>query len=93
MYALQAAGIPAAKVAKPEDVLHNPQLGYRRHYVALPHPSMGVVEFEMPAVRFRDREIVAERCPLMGEHTGDVLQAVGYSADEIADLFAAGVLN
>jgi benzylsuccinate CoA-transferase BbsF subunit len=94
VHALQALGIPAARVAKPEDLYHDPQLAYRRHFVERPHPSMGRFAHEMPSFRFRDRPIPVERSPLIGEHSGLILKEyLGFSDDEIADLYADEVVN
>src|SRR5581483_9904941 len=49
VHALQALGIPAAKVARPEDLYHDPQLAFRRHFVERPHPSLGRFAYEMPS--------------------------------------------
>jgi benzylsuccinate CoA-transferase BbsF subunit len=92
--ALRLAGVPAAKVAKPEDLFDDPQLNHRGHFVELSHPSMGKFAYEMPSFRYRDRAISVERSPLIGEHNARVLgEFLGYSEDEIADLFAEEVVN
>jgi benzylsuccinate CoA-transferase BbsF subunit len=92
--ALQLAGVPAAKVAKPEDLFDDPQLNHRGHFVELPHPSMGKFAYELPSFRYRDRAIVLTRSPLIGEHNVHVLGALlGYSEDEIADLVAEEIVN
>jgi crotonobetainyl-CoA:carnitine CoA-transferase CaiB-like acyl-CoA transferase len=92
--ALQAAGIAAAKVAKPEDLYADPQLTHRGHFVELEHPAMERFAYELPSFRFANRAIEVRRSPLIGEHNGEILGgALGYSEDEIAELYARGVLN
>lgn len=91
---LQAQGIPAAKVARPEDLFSDPQLAYRQHFVELEHPAMGKFAYEMPSFRYRNHAIAIGRSPLIGEHTGLVLgQFLGFNENEIADLYAEGVVN
>jgi benzylsuccinate CoA-transferase BbsF subunit len=91
---LQAAGVPAAAVAPAQALFADPQLVDRGHFVELEHPAMGSHAYERSSFRFADRPFAPSRSPLFGEHNGDVLGGIlGFSADEIADLYAAGVLN
>ncbi len=91
---LQQLGIAAARVAKPEDLFQDPQLGHRGHFVKLEHPRMGSVRYDMPSFRLGERPLDIRRSPLIGEHTEYVLtELLGMAEDEIADYFATEVLN
>jgi len=88
------ARVPAAKVARPEDVWNDPQLNFRGHFSELPHPSMGRYAYERPSFRYQHHAIVPRRSPLIGEHNWRVMSDfLGYTEDEIADIYAEGILN
>ena len=60
--------------------------------VTVPHPIMGDTRtigtpLKLSATPLDPRR----RAPMLGEHTDDVLLAVGYSPDEVEQLRAAGV--
>lgn len=92
---LQAIGVPAHIVAASEDIVSDPQLRWRRHFVELPHPNGGVSVTE--ASRFGLSRTPAEyqRCaPTFGRDTEFVLQHIlGCSKSEVESLTDEGVLT
>ena len=93
MHRLQAAGIEAGVVQTCDDLLRDPQLAHRGHFVRLAHRHLGELAFEHYGIRFSENPRRIETpAPDLGEHTQSVLGAVGYGEEEIRALAAAGVL-
>ena len=95
MERLQAAGVPAGVVQTPGEVLTDPQLLHREHFVEHDHPVLGLLASERSGFRLSESEgAVRAPAPLLGEHTREVLSEVlGVSAAEIDRLEAEGVLT
>lgn len=93
--ALQAAGVPAHRVSNASDVLSDPQLRVRGHFVTVKQPEVGEVVVEGPRFRFSETPPAAmQPAPTLGQHNELVLQEIlGMSDDEIADLVVAGALE
>ena len=85
--------IPLAPVSTPKDLLENPQLQARGHFVAFTHPllrqaaTMPGAPYVMSATPWR----VTRSAPLLGEHTAEVLGEIGIGQEDVARLFSAGV--
>ncbi|MCC6764364.1 MAG: CoA transferase [Deltaproteobacteria bacterium] len=93
--ALQAAGVPAAVVAGSADLCADPQLVHREHVRWLTHPTYGTTPVENARSRLsRTPAAVAGAAPTLGRDNHEVLEAIlGYDADRITDLVAAGALG
>ncbi|MAF48125.1 MAG: CoA transferase [Rhodospirillales bacterium] len=85
---LEAARIPAAPVLTPQQALDDPHVREARilrdqDYPGLPKPAK-VAE---PVVRLsRTPGELRDRPPLLGEHTDQILESLGYQPEQIADL-------
>ncbi len=93
---LQAAGVPAALVQDAEDLCeHDEHLAERGFYAYLDHPETGVSLYDGPTVRLHETPgYLASPAPLFGAHTFEIAtEVLGYSADEVAQLTASGVLS
>ena len=93
---LQAAGVPAALVQDAEDMCeHDEHLRERGYYAYLDHPETGISLYDGPIVRLHDTPGRLDNpAPLFGQHTYEVASDIlGYSAEEIAELTATGVLG
>jgi crotonobetainyl-CoA:carnitine CoA-transferase CaiB-like acyl-CoA transferase len=92
---LQALGIPAHKAAKSADMVADPQLVARGHFVRLSHPLGG--ESVIEASRFSLSETPAEylrAAPHFGRDNHPVLHEIlGYDLPHILSLEAGGVLT
>jgi len=95
MERLQAAGVPAGAVQAPADVLADPQLAHRGHFVELDHPVLGALASERSGFRLSECEgSVRAPAPLLGEHTRRVLgEVLGLGDGELDQLEADGVLT
>jgi benzylsuccinate CoA-transferase BbsF subunit len=90
---LQAAGVEAGVVQTCDDLLRDPQLAHRGHFVRLAHRHLGELACEHYGIRFSESPRRIETpAPDLGEHTQRVLGLVGYGEEEIRALAAAGVL-
>jgi benzylsuccinate CoA-transferase BbsF subunit len=95
MQTLQACGVESGVVENNEDLNHDPQLNFRRHFRALDHDVIGRHVVETNAIRFSDTpEEVRMPAPLLGEHTEHVFRTLlGMSESEYRELEAKGVFQ
>jgi crotonobetainyl-CoA:carnitine CoA-transferase CaiB-like acyl-CoA transferase len=95
MERLQAAGVPAAMMMRPDDHERDPHLRSRGVHRELDQPGLGHVRLEDGP--FRSRHVPPVRvtpAPQHGEHTREICASVlGLSPPEIKALFATGVLE
>lgn len=92
--AFTKAGIPASKVATPEDVVKNPQLLHRKQITTVNHPKAGEVAVSGVTMRLSDTPLTIRRPPpMLGEHNADVLgDWLGLPEGEVETLKTDGVL-
>src|SRR5262249_3782103 len=91
---LQAGGIPASVVQTSRDLLDDPQLAHRRHFVRLDHPTHGATTLEGSRFRLsRTPAEIAGTAATFGRDNQYVLATIlGYGEERIAALVAAGAL-
>jgi crotonobetainyl-CoA:carnitine CoA-transferase CaiB-like acyl-CoA transferase len=93
---LAAAGVPAASVVSPSEVVHNPQLRARGFFESLEHPVTGPNEYARPPFRLGrgPRRYCRTPAPTLGQHNAEVLCGeLGLRAEELEELRAAGVVG
>ncbi len=91
---LDAARVPAAPLHSPQDVLddaHVAEMGYLRR-VPFPGAPRPVPIVETPFRMSATPGTIRRRAPLLGEHTDEILDELGYAAGQIADLRAHGIV-
>jgi crotonobetainyl-CoA:carnitine CoA-transferase CaiB-like acyl-CoA transferase len=85
--------VPAGKILEPEEVLVDEQVVHNGILVEWEHPTAGRLRQPRHAVRFADAPTpIPQFVPHIGEHTDQVLAALGRTGDEVAALRAAGVV-
>lgn len=90
---LKAADVPVSKIYSVRDMLQDPQFLARRMFEQ--HLFRDGTPVKLPAVTPKLSETPGGTRwmgPALGEHTEEVLGALGYSAGDIAELRRAGVL-
>ena len=91
---LQKAGVPCAQIQTYDQVFHDPQLQARDFFWKGRHPRLGDIEQIGSPMHFSQTPVRQWRAgPGLGEHTSEVLQALGRTDAEIAELKARGVLG
>ncbi|MCY4638980.1 MAG: CoA transferase [Chloroflexi bacterium] len=91
---LQAAGVPAGPVLRPDQLHEDPQLRARGFLVETEHPTGGRRRHPGIPWRASHLEPAYRAAPLLGEHTRDVLTGLlGLTAAEYDALDEAGVLR
>jgi crotonobetainyl-CoA:carnitine CoA-transferase CaiB-like acyl-CoA transferase len=91
---LEEAGIPNAPVNTIADIVHDPQVAHRDMIVDVPHPSVAGLRAPACPMKLSDGPASIRRHPPEnGEHTAEILLALGYSQDDIASLEAAGAVK
>ena len=91
--ALQAADVPVSKIYSVRDMMQDPQFLARQMFEQ--HLFKDGTPVKLPAVTPKLSETPGSTRwigPELGEHTHEVLAALGYSAEQIAALREAGVL-
>ncbi len=89
------AGVPAGRVLDTKTIHEDRHLEERRYWVELPHPRMHAWKQPRSAWQFIEaRPRLQRHAPLFGEHNLEILGGLlGMSAEEIAELEAAGVIG
>lgn len=92
--ALSEAGVPAAPINTVDQALHHPQVAARGMVVEAEHPNAGRVQMVGSPVKLSD-DPPTVRCapPLHGEHTTEILTAMGFSAADLERLRSEGALR
>jgi crotonobetainyl-CoA:carnitine CoA-transferase CaiB-like acyl-CoA transferase len=94
--ALSSAGVPAAPVVAPHEVIADEQLRARGFVEAFDHPVVGRHEVIGVPFRFASRSTgwIARPAPTLGQHNDEVLGGLlGLSAAELDDLRAQAVIG
>ncbi len=93
--ALQACGVPAHRVSDAADLMADPQIVAREHFLSVPHAKHGhtwVENSNFELSRTPGRPLWGG--PMFGEHNMEVLEGIlGYDADRVAELVIAGALT
>ena len=75
---LRAVGVPAARVARLDDVFADEQLAARQFFTDLDHPEVGRRRLAGPPWRSRRAVVGPSRpAPLLGEHTAELRAELG----------------
>ena len=91
---LQAAGVPAHRVADSQDTCLDPQLRAREHFVEIDHAELGPMPYENTRSRFSETPGRPRPCPTLGQHNSHVLHEIlGLSEDEALELVLAGAIE
>lgn len=91
---LQAAGIAAYVAADGHDLLEDPQLAHRGHFLRLEHPEAGMRIMERHPFELRGTPATIARAPLLGEHNDWALgELLGLTEEEVARAYVEGVIG
>jgi crotonobetainyl-CoA:carnitine CoA-transferase CaiB-like acyl-CoA transferase len=91
-----AAGVPAARVVSPAEVLDNPQFAARGFAQTIEHPILGTRVIPGLPVRLSSRRSpwFTRPAPTLGQHNDEVLgELAGLTNEDIAELRALGVIG
>lgn len=86
--AMEAARIPAGPVMSPQQVLDDPHAKARQVFHHLDYPGAGkpAPVMQTPFSLSQTPPAIHRRAPTLGEHTDQIMKALGYSDAEIAAL-------
>ena len=91
---LEAAGVPAGPVLTYDQVFADPQVRHREMVVEVDHPVAGRSRVLGVPIKLSETPASVRRpAPILGQHSTDILKALGYAEDDVARLRAAGVIG
>lgn len=86
------AGVPASPVYFTEELIEHEQVIANENVVELEHSLLGPLKMYGPILKMSETPLEARRAaPALGEHTEEVLTALGYTPEEIEELRRQGV--
>ena len=89
-----AAGVPSGPVKMTAELFADPHVEAEGFLVELEHPVLGPVKMANSPVRMSGGETGTRRSsPALGQHTREFLGELGFSAEEIGQLEADGVVR
>ncbi len=88
------AGVPAGEVRSLDEVYASGEILARNRATSIVAPDGGTVPNIAPPFQFHATPVADPvAAPLLGQHTDEVLQSLGYSRERIAELAAAGIIQ
>ncbi|HEY7710861.1 MAG TPA: CoA transferase [Candidatus Entotheonella sp.] len=96
MARLKQAGVPCADANSGDShiFLDDPHAAANDMVVTHQHPKVGQLRIARNYIRFGNTEVVKGiPTPLLGEHNRELLQELGFSETEIAELYTKGVVK
>jgi crotonobetainyl-CoA:carnitine CoA-transferase CaiB-like acyl-CoA transferase len=90
---LNQAGIPCGPIYTLEQVFKDPQVLHQKMFMEVDHSKTGKIPMTgLPVQLSENPPGVVLPPPLLGEHTGEVLQEFGFSREEVQQLFAEKIV-
>ncbi|MGH8789592.1 MAG: CaiB/BaiF CoA transferase family protein [Cupriavidus necator] len=91
--ALDGSGVPCGAINTVSEVFEDPQVKHRGMLTRVPHPcGVDVPQLASP-MRFTDAPLkTLDAPPLLGQHSDEILQELGYGRTDIEALRAAGAI-
>ena len=91
---LDAAGVPGGPVYTFDQTLADPQVQHRRMVYDIDHPRIGPMKtLGLPLKSGGELTSIRKPAPLHGQHTQEVLRAIGYSDAQVRNLLAENVVR
>ena len=91
---LRAAGVPSAPILTVDQVVREPQTEASGMLVSAAHPRLPEYRSVGLPIQWDGRRPEVRRVPpLLGEHSADVLTALGYTLDDVRTLKAQGLVQ
>ncbi|HVW31834.1 MAG TPA: CaiB/BaiF CoA-transferase family protein [Acidimicrobiia bacterium] len=91
---LRAHGVAAGPVLSLDEVFDDPQVVHNQVVRVRTHPAVGPMREARPPARYSVSQAgEMPLAPVLGQHTAEILAEIGYDADRIGTLRAAGVLG
>jgi formyl-CoA transferase/CoA:oxalate CoA-transferase len=92
--ALNEAGIPCGPIYTLDQVFKDPQVLHQKMFLEVAHPKAGRIPMTgLPVQLSETPPQVFLPPPILGEHTGEVLQKFGFSGEEIQHLLAEKIVS
>jgi len=90
---LLQADVPSGPVNDMEELFSDPAIIERKMLHEIDHPTLGKIKQIGSAMRFSEADFrIRYHPPLLGEHTEEVLQSLGFSEHQIAKLRGNGAI-
>lgn len=91
---IENVGVPCGPVHQLSEVFSDPQVLHRKMVEELEHPSAGHIKVVGTPLKLSSTPArIRTPPPILGEHTTDILQSLGYTTSEIADFIKSGVIQ
>lgn len=92
---LMKAGVPCSPVNTYEDVFRDPQVQFNQVVATLKHPTAGEIKVARSPLKIEGQLMLGEKKPppLLGQHSQEILEELGYSEAEIKTLTEKGVIT
>jgi len=90
---LNDAGVPSGPIYTIDEVFADPQVQHLGAAAAVKHPKLGEIRIVNQVVKLsRTPAAIVQATPELGEHTDEILAELGYSAADLVELRAHGVI-
>jgi formyl-CoA transferase len=89
---LRKFDIPCAPVLSMKEISNDPSLRASGTITEVDHKERGKYLTVGSPIKFSDTTVEITGSPLLGEHTDEVLESLGYSAQQIAELHASNAV-
>jgi formyl-CoA transferase len=88
------AGVPAGPVKFVDELFDDPQVRANGLVVEVDHPLAGTLQMVGPPIQMSGTPLQPQGAsPTLGQHTDDVLDALGYTRTQIEDLRSRGIVR